>query len=283
MPTTKFSLTVGGHAAIPSAWLLDRGELGKIDGSGLFTPAGNVAGVGNVTASYGGATATTTVTVTIQSTDYGDPGYTPTPSAPGPGGYGGVGGDGPGAPPPGGASGGQVGALNGAPTADSTVTLLYPYDGTVWPQGLLAPLLQWSPGAHAFDSVYVHIQEKYFEYKGYFALNKTPFLNLPVPQAAWTTMGYSNGGEAVTISLVFGESGKAYGPYTESWKVAPGALQGTIYYNSYGTSLVQNSDSPDAYGVQYGAGTLAIAPGSPSPKLVAGVASSDGSGCRVCQ
>jgi hypothetical protein len=283
LPTVSFSAKVSG-SAVTAVWILDKGELGSINKTGLFTPAGNIAGTGNVSATYGGVTVKTTITVNIQSTDQGDPGYVPSPPPPGPGGYGGVGGDGPGAPP----SPGQGATLGNSPTADPSVRLLYPYDGTVWPQALLAPLLQWNPGSHSFDSVYVHIQEKSFEYKGYFAANKMPFVNLPIPQAAWTTMGFSNGGEPVTISLVFGEGSKAYGPYTETWKIAQGSLQGTIYYNSYGTSLVQNSDSQalDYYNKQYGAGTLAIAPGATAPKLVAGInsisATGNGTGCRVC-
>ena len=64
-------------------------------------------------------------------------------------------------------------------------------------------------------------------------------------------------------------------------------MQGTIYYNSYGTALVKNSDGLDSYGKQYGAGTLAIAPGATAPTLVAGVNSArrrggNGTGCRVC-
>jgi hypothetical protein len=281
IPTVQFRLTVGGQPATASHWLLDQGALGTISAAGLFKPSGSIAGVGNVTASYGGSTATTTVTVNIQMIDQGDPVYVPNPPPAGPGGYGGVGGDGPGAPP----TPGQVATLNGTPTADSTVSLLYPYDGTVWPQALLAPLLQWTPGSHSFDSAYVHIQEKHFDYKGYFAANTTPFINVPIPQAAWTAMGYSNGGEPVSVSVVFGQGGTAYGPYTRTWKIAQGALQGTIYYNSYGTSLVQNSDTPDYYGNQYGAATLAIAPGAAAPARVAGVpsvGSGNGTGCRVC-
>ena len=285
-PTVQFNLAVSGAPTNASSWLIDRGELGKIDSKGLFTPSGTVAGVGNVSASYGGSTVTTSITINIQTIDYGDPGYSSSPTTPGPGGYGGVGGDGPGAPPSGGASGSQVSTLNGTPTADQSVSLLYPYDGTVWPQALLAPLFQWNPGSHSFDSVYIHLKETNFEYKGYFAANKTPFVNVPIPQAAWTALGYSNGGEAVSVTLVFGQGGTAYGPYTESWKIAQGSLQGTIYYNSYGTSFVLNSDTVDAYGNQYGAGTLAIAPGAAAPTLVAGVASvsasGDGTGCRVC-
>jgi len=178
--------------------------------------------------------------------------------------------------------------LGGTPTADPSVVLLYPYDGTVWPQGLLAPLLQWNPGAHNFDSVSVHIHEKAFDYQGSFAANATPFVNLPIPQNAWDTISYSNGGDPVTITLVFGEGANAIGPYSETWTVAQATLQGEIYYNSYGTSLVKNSgtDGLDHYGNQYGAGTLGIVTGATSPTLVAGInsvnATGDGTGCRVC-
>jgi hypothetical protein len=282
LPTEQFTASVGG-VATPAGWSIDRGELGTIDSSGVFRPAGTLGGVGNITARYGTQTQTTTITVVIQATDQGDPAY-PASADAGAGGYGGVGGDGPGAPP----SMTQLATLGGAPTADTSVSILYPYTGTVWPQGLLAPLLQWNPGTHLFDSVYVQIQEKGFQYKGYFAANKTPFANLPIPQKAWDTMSYSNGGEPVTVTLVFGEGSNAVGPYTETWTIAQAALQGEIYYNSYGTTLVKNSatDGLDFYGNQYGAGTLGITSGATSPVLVAGINSpnptGDGTGCRVC-
>jgi hypothetical protein len=283
VPTETFTATIGGAPAIGAAWAIDRGELGSINSTGTFTPSGTVGGVGTVSATLDGQTASTTITINIQSADQGDPSWTAAPVDAGAGGYGGVGGNGPGAAP----TAAQTSVLNGTPTTDSAVSILYPYDGTVWPQGLLAPLLQWNPGVHAFDSVYVHIQEANFEYKGYFASNTTgPFVNVPIPQAAWTTMAYSNGGEPVSISLTFAESGAVYGPYTETWTIAQATLQGTIYYNSYGTALVRNSDSVDSYGLQYGAGTLAINPGATAPTLVAGVqslgANGNGVGCRVC-
>jgi len=219
--TEQFNAYVGGTQTAVG-WSIDRGELGTISASGLFTPAGTLGGVGNITAMYGMQMQTTTITVVIDSSNQGDPAYSATPGDAGAGGYGGVGGGGPGAPP----SAAQMTTLTSTPTADTSVSLLYPYDGTVWPQGLLAPLLQWNPGAHSFDSVYVHIQEKAFEYQGYFAANKTPFVNLPIPQSAWDTMSYSNGGDAVTVTLVFGEAANAFGPYTETWTVAQAALQG---------------------------------------------------------
>src|SRR5436190_651539 len=82
----------------------------------------------------------------LVQTQNGDPGY-PAP-APGAGGFGGVGGSGPGPA----ASGAQAGVLSGAPTADATVKMLYPYNNTVWPRGLFAPLIQWNPAGRNFDA-----------------------------------------------------------------------------------------------------------------------------------
>jgi hypothetical protein len=282
--TVQFMATVGGTPT-GVAWGIDRGELGTISTSGLFTPSGTLGGTANVTAVYGGQKAMTTVTVNILTTQQGDPAWMADAGVldAGAGGYQGVGGDGPGAAP----SMAQITTLGMAPGADAGdpgVSMLYPYDGTVWPQGLLAPLLQWNAGSHAFDSVYVHIKEKNYEYQGYFAANKTPFVNLPIPEPVWTAATLSNSGEPFVISLTFGEGSNVVGPYTETWTIAQAALQGTIYYNSYGTALVKNSDGNDSYGHQYGAGTLAIAPGATAPVLAAGIDSTGqrGTGCRVC-
>jgi len=294
LPTVAFTATVAGTET-GAAWSIDRGELGTISTSGVFTPSGTIGGIGKITADYGSQLATTTISVVIETTQTGDPSYSVNGFDAGTGGYGGVGGSGPGAQP----TAAQVAALNNpSPTVDPSVSILYPYNNTVWPQGLLAPLLQWNPGANLFDSVLVDLKEKNYEYEGYFAENATPFLNLPIPQAAWQALTLSNAGtmDPVTVTLVFGNAGAAVGPYTETWTIVQANLQGTIYYNSYGTALVQNSDSTDHYGKQYGAGTLAIAPGATSPALVAGITSTpatppagtgpnepaNGTGCRVC-
>jgi hypothetical protein len=283
LPTVQFTANVGS-TTVAAAWAIDRGELGSIDVGGLFTAAGTIAGTANISAVYGATKATTTITVKIQTTQQGDPAWSANPPVAGAGGYGGVGGDGPGAPP----TPAQVSALGGTPAADAAVSWLYPYDGTVWPQGLLAPLLQWNAGAHKFDSVYVHIEENSYEYKGYFAANTAAFTNLPIPQKAWDAAVFSNGGEPVKISLVFAQGNRVFGPYSEVWTIAHATLQGSIYYNSYGTSLVKNSatDGLDNYGNQYGAATLGISPRATSPTLTAGITSANptgnGTGCRVC-
>ena len=59
-------------------------------------------------------------------------------------------------------------ALQRTPTADPARTFLYPYDKTVWPRGLLAPLLQWTQGASDATAIAIHLQSLTFIYDGYF-------------------------------------------------------------------------------------------------------------------
>ncbi len=302
MPTVQYAATVNGQPVSP-AWTIDRGEIGTIDvASGLFTASGNLGGKATITATYLNDTASTSITIKLQQTQNGDPAYPPSGS-PGPGGYGGVGGAGPGGP----ASGGSIGVLGGAPTMDANVKLLYPYDGTVWPRGLLAPLFQWNPGTRNFDAAMVKLQSKNFVYTGTFAANATPFINLPLPQQVWHTLTYSNEGKGddVTVTLVFEDistgTPTAIGPYTMTWHIAPGTLKDTVYYNSYGTALVSNSGQrscgpadtncnegrTNMTGPYFGAATLAIKPGVTDPVVAAGTTSgnpagSTTTGCRVC-
>jgi hypothetical protein len=281
-PTVTFKAAAGG-VSVPASFSIDLGQIGVIDpGTGVLTPSGKTGGIANVTATFGGQKATTKVTVTVQMTENGAPaGYD---GGGGVGGNGGVGGSGP---------GGQVGpsgqmVLSGTPMADAGLSWLYPYDKTVWPQGLLAPLLQWQPGAVGnYDAIYIHLVENGFEYKGFFSNPATPFVNHPILQPAWDTLSYSNQGEPVTVTLVFSSGGVAYGPLTETWNIAQGTLTGTVYYNSYGTSLVTNYCAATSWSSgQYcfGGATLGIKRGATSPILVAGSNSpmGDQTGCRVC-
>jgi len=172
------------------------------------------------------------VSVKLIIVQMGDP--NPPDAGGGTGGFGGVGGFGEGAA----ANASQVGILNGTPTADPVLTFLYPYDKTVWPRGILAPLMQWEVGTYNFDAMYIHLTEKNYEYKGYF--QKPAFapqlVNHPIPQSVWKQLASSNEGEDVSVSLTFSDStqNKAFGPINETWKIAGAPLKGTVYYNSYG-------------------------------------------------
>jgi hypothetical protein len=283
-----YTATISGTAVSPT-WSVDRGELGSIDAtSGVFAPSGTLGGKLTVSATFGATTATTTLTInlhvvqngaTIDDTneldggagEAGDGGF-------GAGGFGGVGGSGVGGAYP------NPGIFPGTPTADPSLTLLYPYDQTVWPRGLLAPLLQWSADK-AWDGLYIHIQETSFEYTGTFskpALAST-FINMPIPIDAWNQLTESNAGEDVTVTVELAVAGVVYGPMTETWKIASAPLRGTVYYQSYGTNLVTNYPGAKPDNHRFGAATLGIKPGATAPFRVAGKTSTaDTSGCRVC-
>jgi hypothetical protein len=281
LPTLQFGATLGGQTVAP-AWSIDRGELGSIGTStGVFTPAGTLGGVATISADYKGLTATTKLTVKIEWEQNGDP--TAGDAGGGAGGVGGVGGEG-----PGGAVGMQtVAVLKGNPVQDPGLKWLYPYDGTVWPRGILAPLLQWQPGAQVdYDAVRIQLTLGAFSYDGTFAKppvpSATPFRRHPIPQNVWKAMTLSaDPKEDVTVTLTFAKGGTAYGPITQKWRVARGSLKGTIYYQSYGTNLAKNYCCNFGTTTYFGGATLAIKGGATDPTLVAG-GNGNSTNCRVC-
>jgi hypothetical protein len=286
-PTVKFhaTLTPPRKGVTPKfTWTADHPELGMIDPStGVFTPKGG-AGKLTVTVSSGKHRTSTQLTLVVNATQEGDPDANKTTG--GAGGAGGVGGEG---------GGTKItdpkvrAALDTKPTKDSTLKWLYPYDGTVWPRGLPAPLLQWSQDAHAAVAVRITIEvDDSFQYKGYFGRPKkldasAPFVHVPIPQDVWQNALYS--GSTMKVSLVIAASDGAggYAAYTPTknptWTIAPGSLKGTVYYNSYGTKLAQQIDGLVG---RFGGATLAIRGSSFDPVLIAGSTTDDNTGCRVC-
>ena len=174
-PTATATASVNGNS-VAASFSVDRGEIGSIDAaSGIFVPTGIVGGVVTITASFGTQQATAQITVHVHMVQNGSSSATATdagagdagPSDAGPsdagdagaaldaggtGGNGGVGGEGQGGP----LDSTTQGVLTGTPTTDPSLAFLYPYDQTVWPQGLLAPLLQWSTATN-YDGVYIHL------------------------------------------------------------------------------------------------------------------------------
>ncbi len=283
--TVQFAATINGYT-VPASFAIDRGEMGTIvAATGLLTPSGDIGGTANVSATYGSQRVTTPITVRLHVSQnggttgaaMGDGGVGDAGDAGGAsnaGGTGGVGGEGVGGPvDPTEQALLQAGSDAGV-EAGAGASWLYPYDKTVWPRGVLAPLLQWST-TQSFDAVFIHLSESGFDYQGFFAATASPFVHHPIPQAAWDMFCNSNQGEAATVSVSFAQGGQVYGPITETWTIAQGSLTGTVYYNSYGTNLAHNLTQN---GVTFGGATLGIKHGATSPVLVAG---SD-TECRVC-
>ncbi len=273
---------LGDGAPVTAGWTLDRGELGSIDGQGVFTASGLLGGVGTVIATAGSSQATAKITVTLRGEQNGS--TESDAGSGGAGGRGGVGGD---------AEGGPVDAatravLMGAATAAPDLAWLYPYDQTVWPRGILAPQLQWRDGATSnFDAVRIDVQEAHYSWTGTFARNAPTFKNHPLPAQVWKAATLSNQGEDLIVRLTFAKGGQAYGPIEERWKISSSPLKGIVYYNSYGTSLAKNFDGAiqSTGGAfengKFGGATLSIKGNSTDPALVAG-GNGNADQCYVC-
>jgi hypothetical protein len=254
-PLTFHAVT--GGAMVAAKFVLNRGDLGTLDPtSGVFQATGAIAGVGVVTATFGSLNASTSIAVRILAVRNGGPAVV---GDAGPGGPGGVGGEGPGtmADPT-----VFMGAMK-APASPQELSFLYPYDATIWPRGILAPLLQWQT-THVATAVYVHVTERDYEFRGYYAfspsLTGAQLMRQPLDAQAWDQATLSNQGDPLHVEVVISASDGVIGPIAENWTIAPALLQGTVYYGSYNSGL---NGTP---GTVTGA-VLAIKPGDTSPTL----------------
>jgi hypothetical protein len=164
-------------------------------------------------------------------------------------------------------------ALQGNGASDASFKWVYPYDGTVFPRGLVAPTLQFAAGGA--DAEYVHMTSKNLDYRGYFAASAQAGLNLPLPQKSWDAITHAVGPTdvlKVSVSKVSGTT--VTGPITESWTIAQGSLRGTIYYETYDSTILGGGPN-DAGGLSMilgsvlnevtGIGIMKIQPGATQP------------------
>ncbi|HEX7479466.1 MAG TPA: hypothetical protein VF331_16805 [Polyangiales bacterium] len=144
-------------------------------------------------------------------------------------------------------------------------SVLYPYDGTIFPRGLIAPLVMWQ-GSDDAEVVYVHLQSSNFEYKG--CLKPTAAGQLQLPQDVWTMAEARAQGAAdpFTLELTTQKAGVAKGPVSEKVIIAQATLKGSIYYNSYASKLATNQGA-----------VLRIVPGKQVELFEGGT-----TGCEAC-
>lgn len=108
--------------------------------------------------------------------------------------------------------------------------MLYPYEGTVFPGGLISPPVMW---ASAAEAAYVRVQYDAFDTVQYeFAVGPSDPGELRMPQDAWSeiTRRTQNTPLRITLSVL---AGGTVTSCETSWHIAPGNMTGTIYYNTY--------------------------------------------------
>jgi hypothetical protein len=152
--TVAYTATLNGEPCA-ALWSVDRSDVGYVSpgpaSDTAFVPRGSASGLATIKVTCSGQTRTREVRVSITGTQNGVNTSVPgqvnqVPKTVGDltsgGGVGGVGGEGLGVPVTDQATldALKTPTMNGAAQG---LTFLYPYDATVWPRGILAPLLQW--------------------------------------------------------------------------------------------------------------------------------------------
>jgi hypothetical protein len=197
-------------------WSVDDTGIGSVSDSGEFRSNGFVAGDVTITATVGSQTASVTLHVTVAITSDAD-GLDATLKDDL-------------------LVGGQDGPSGVGPDAD--FRFLYPYDKTVFPRGLAAPLLQLG-GADA-DATYVKISAGTFSYEAFAA--GAGLTQVTVPAEVWRGVTLSAAaGEWVEVAVTKASGGEITGPVSQRWLIAPGSLKGFVYYNTYRSLLAGNN------------------------------------------
>ena len=182
-------------------WTFDRLDIASLNPAiGGLTATGLLGGVGTLKFSYGGLEAEAQVTVKL-SYIFEPDGFDPF----------------------------TKGLLDTANVADPALSLLYPYNYTVFPRGLLGPTVQWN-GGNDGDQYKLHFNSPTFEVEWYGTVpnpSRWDFPNMPVD--VWLKLTDSNEGD-VTLEIKRYDGNAAYASPTQFWTIAPANLAGVIYY-----------------------------------------------------
>jgi hypothetical protein len=223
----QLSAQLDGVTAPNVNWSVDDVLVGIIDSSGNFRAFGDRAGTVTVTARVGSLSATTLISVHAALVDNVSS-----------------------------VADADIALLRQGGSADSNFAWLYPYDGTVFPKGLGAPLMQFS--GSAADALLVRVSFSGFSYEGFYAPTgptqdeldaganadrATWPVRATLSEHAWASILQSTKGtEDITVSVTKLAGGQVSGKVTQHWRIADGELQGMVYYNTY------NSGIPDVGG-----------------------------------
>jgi hypothetical protein len=215
--TQAFAATLDGAPLTSQmTWSLDTYAQGSVTNAGLFATTGIVGGPVAVTVTWGKLKATAKLTVAVNITETVVQG----PGDPGP-------------------SAGNGGALGGPPQPDpggaNATKILYPYDQTVMPRGLTAPLLQFSPGNIPPEDAKVTMTAPNFTWAGLIHVQNAGVPQFSIPQDVWDGAMQTAGGTKLEVAVTKAAAGVAYGPAKTNIIVAPASLKGAVYYMTYET------------------------------------------------
>jgi hypothetical protein len=239
--SVKLSATCGGGVSIDPSWKTDQTDRSWVKPDGTVTVSSAIPGPITVTGSSVVDTDTSVVTVKVNVND-ADAAVTPAIKT----------------------------QFTGPGTmADPNITL-YPYNDTIFPLDLKAPVVQWTTGGVTAANVEVSLRypagsatPTFWYSKIYDGQPTQGPVNTTagapawaIPQAVWTAFGRTAAGNDAEIIIQRRTASTLYQPRTIRVKFASAPLRGTVYYTQYirslftpGAGLIQSpqADLPDTY------------------------------------
>jgi hypothetical protein len=200
--------------ALGVTWSVDRLDIATIaSGGGTVTASGSAFGKTTITAKAQGLTATTSLTVRLHVTQNLA-----------------------------GLAAADVAKLAAATAVDPAVgAIVYPYDKTVFPRGLLAPEIMWNGGSDG-DVYMLHVTAQSYDLAIVTAAD--PPSRYAIPSATWNALTTTAAGGDATLELRRLSAGAAYASARETWHVADANLRGTIYYWAIDQGQIIRIDLP---------------------------------------
>jgi hypothetical protein len=195
----SFKAFQGALEVHPTSWDVDFGTIATVDAKGVVSATNERGGLVIVTAELDGVKATAKVEVFYKKT------LNPNNVSPE-----------------------AQDKLKNATVPDPSVVWAYPYDQTVFPQGLFGPELMWN-GSVSGDVFYFKLTGQYVELE-VFTLAEPPsrYQLAPADWVAVSESGSSTGKVDVHGARLSGATATVM--IDHLWRMARGSLRGTVYY-----------------------------------------------------
>ena len=115
-------------------------------------------------------------------------------------------------------------------TAKCAVTVTYPYQNTVFPGGLMPPVIMFDGAADAAYLHFTYFMSDKVDYE--FAAKVTAPNSIQIARDVWNEITRRTNNYALQVTLNVSSGGQA-STCPMNWKIAPGNMIGAIYYNTY--------------------------------------------------